>query len=87
MLLLSLRNCLMSCLHVARAVVGASEGSERIIPQPRKARPALCCAQRASPDGLGLRVIVQRRAGLQIQVALSEVLNSAKLIADPNRHN
>lgn len=35
----------------------------------------------------GCDTIVPLRAGLQIKVALSEVLNSWKLIADPNRPN
>lgn len=35
----------------------------------------------------GCDAIVPLRAGLQIKVALSEVLNSWKLIADPNRPN
>lgn len=39
----------------------------------------------ASPDRRG--VIVPGPAGVQMKVAPSEVLQSAKLIADPNGHN
>lgn len=77
-------------LRAPRQSLGSTAGNDSIIPQPRKAlspqadSPALCCSECLLT---GCSIIVQLRAGLQIKVALSEVLNSSKLIGDPNRPN
>lgn len=64
--------------------------SDMLIPQPGSSVEAdrlglLCAEWDVSRPGCG--VIVKHGAGLQIKAALSGILNSSQLIADPKRPN